>query len=101
MKSLRLVNRRIALFQPWRSRALGFVCGSVIMLGSGAVSWAANPAAPGEKNSTASQGVTERAADVKANSILRHAVFFAFKEESSAEEIQGVVDAFVALPSKI
>lgn len=33
--------------------------------------------------------------------VLRHAVFFSFKEESSEEDIQEVVDAFRALPSKI
>lgn len=33
--------------------------------------------------------------------MLRHAVFFQFKESSSAEDIQGVVDAFAALPKKI
>ena len=33
--------------------------------------------------------------------VLRHAVFFSFQEESSEEDIQGVVDAFRELPSKI
>lgn len=33
--------------------------------------------------------------------VLRHAVFFRFKDESTDEEIQRVVDAFRALPSKI
>ena len=33
--------------------------------------------------------------------VLRHAVFFAFKEESTEEDVQGVVDAFRALPEKI
>ncbi len=33
--------------------------------------------------------------------VLRHAVFFAFKESSTEEDIQGVVDAFAALPEKI
>lgn len=33
--------------------------------------------------------------------VLRHAVFFSFKEESSEEDVQGVVDAFRDLPSKI
>lgn len=33
--------------------------------------------------------------------VLRHAVFFSFKEESSKEDIQSVVDAFRELPSKI
>lgn len=33
--------------------------------------------------------------------VLRHAVFFSFKEESSEDDIQGVVDAFRELPAKI
>ncbi len=33
--------------------------------------------------------------------MLRHAVFFKFKESSSREDIQRVVDAFVALPEQI
>ncbi len=33
--------------------------------------------------------------------VLRHAVFFAFKEESSEDDVKGVVDAFRELPSKI
>ena len=33
--------------------------------------------------------------------VLRHAVFFSFKEESTPEDIQAVVDAFAALPGKI
>ncbi|QDT06548.1 Stress responsive A/B Barrel Domain protein [Rubripirellula lacrimiformis] len=37
----------------------------------------------------------------KSGKVLRHAVFFAFKDSSSAEDVQGVVDAFEALPSKI
>ena len=36
-----------------------------------------------------------------AGQVLRHAVFFKFKESSSAEDIQGVVDAFRALPEQI
>ena len=33
--------------------------------------------------------------------LLRHAVFFSFKDESTPEDIQGVADAFAALPNKI
>ncbi len=33
--------------------------------------------------------------------VLRHAVFFGFKESASEEDIQGVADAFAALPTKI
>ncbi len=35
------------------------------------------------------------------NEVLRHAVFFSFKETSSDEDVKQVVDAFRALPSKI
>ena len=33
--------------------------------------------------------------------LLRHAVFFSFKEDSSEDDVRGVVDAFRELPSKI
>ena len=33
--------------------------------------------------------------------VLRHAVFFSFKEAASTEDVQGVADAFSQLPSKI
>lgn len=33
--------------------------------------------------------------------VLRHTVFFSFKEESSEEDVQAVADAFRALPGKI
>ncbi len=36
-----------------------------------------------------------------AGKVLRHAVFFSFKEESSEEDIQSVVDSFRELPSKV
>ena len=35
------------------------------------------------------------------NRVLRHAVFFKFKESSTPEQVQEVVDAFRALPTKI
>ncbi|CAN0605425.1 unnamed protein product [Ectocarpus sp. 12 AP-2014] len=38
---------------------------------------------------------------IKNDSLLRHAVFFKFKEGTSAEQIKKVEDAFSALPSKI
>jgi hypothetical protein len=33
--------------------------------------------------------------------VLRHAVFFSFKETSTEEDVRGVADAFAALPAKI
>jgi hypothetical protein len=35
------------------------------------------------------------------DSVLRHVVFFGFKETSSEAEVKIIVDAFLALPSKI
>ncbi|TDQ18475.1 stress responsive alpha/beta barrel protein [Algoriphagus boseongensis] len=35
------------------------------------------------------------------DSVLRHVVLFGFKETSSPEDVQMIVDAFKALPSKI
>ena len=60
---------------------------------------ASEEAAPEETTSEESS-VTEETID-RSGQVLRHAVFFAFKEESSKEDVQGVVDAFRALPSKI
>ena len=37
----------------------------------------------------------------RSQQVLRHAVFFSFKEASTAADIQTVTDAFAALPSKI
>ena len=37
----------------------------------------------------------------KEGQVLRHAVFFSFKDSSSQEDVDGVVEAFRALPSKI
>ena len=38
---------------------------------------------------------------IEMDKALRHVVLFKFKDESSAEDIQKVVDAFMELPSKI
>jgi hypothetical protein len=53
-----------------------------------------------EESSSEETAVTEAAID-RSGQVLRHAVFFAFKDESSEEDVQGVVDTFRALPSKI
>ena len=47
--------------------------------------------------------VSATASDAKPDpkAVLRHAVFFAFNDESSEEDVQKVVDAFRALPEKI
>lgn len=47
--------------------------------------------------------VSERpmADDEKTDKMLRHVVMFEFKSSSSEADIQGVVDAFRALPTKI
>ena len=37
----------------------------------------------------------------RSNQVLRHAVFFSFKEDTAEEDVAGVADAFAALPSRI
>lgn len=43
----------------------------------------------------------DRAADKPRTGLLRHAVFFSFKDTSTESDVQGVVDAFESLPKKI
>ncbi len=43
----------------------------------------------------------QRASVDRSGQLLRHAVFFSFKDDSSPEDIQSVIDAFAALPGKI
>lgn len=59
----------------------------------------ADPTANTADQSAAGDDTPE--ADVDPNRVLRHAVFFSFKETTSDEKLQEIVDAFRALPSKI
>lgn len=54
------------------------------------------PVAHADKEATVEDEDVDRSGHV-----LRHAVFFSFKETSSREDVQTVVDAFRSLPSKI
>ncbi|TWU41669.1 Stress responsive A/B Barrel Domain protein [Novipirellula aureliae] len=49
---------------------------------------------------TASDANKEEAAKVE-KQVLRHAVFFSFKDEASKADIEKIVDAFAALPERI
>ncbi len=51
--------------------------------------------------STADDADLDAASTDHAGQVLRHAVFFRFKEKSSADEVRRVVEAFRALPDKI
>lgn len=57
--------------------------------------------ATGDTDNESESESQESIVETPEGKVLRHAVFFSFKEESSDEEVQGVVDAFRALPSKI
>lgn len=46
-------------------------------------------------------GEETNAAEGDGDKVLRHAVFFSFKESSTQQDIQQVIDAFAALPAKI
>lgn len=65
------------------------------------------PASTGEEataanaDTTAPTEKTPSAGETPEGKVLRHAVFFSFKESSSNEDVQSVVDAFKALPGKI
>ena len=51
--------------------------------------------------STAKQFAAADSETEAKDKVLRHAVFFKFKDGTSKEDVQGVVDAFRALPAKI
>jgi len=55
------------------------------------------------QNTTSKKQSSEPAAKKPGDSdqVLRHAVFFTFKDDSSADDVDAVVEAFRALPSKI
>jgi hypothetical protein len=63
------------------------------------VSSAPNPSAVSPD--TASPTPNEEQNVDRTGQLLRHAVFFSFKEESTPEDIQGVATAFADLPNKI
>ncbi len=60
----------------------------------------AEPAAEPAADSGTDSG-TDSAEPDRSGQVLRHAVFFRFKDESSEADVQGVADAFADLPSKI
>ena len=51
--------------------------------------------------SVVSASIVCRAEDAKEEKVLRHAVFFKFKDDASAKDVDKVVAAFDALPKKI
>jgi len=56
----------------------------------------------GQSGDTASDDSVEESFDpAPEGKVLRHAVFFSFKETATEEEVQEIVDAFRELPSKI
>ena len=67
----------------------------------------ADSPAPGDLPSSADEEAEMQPADspqfppAPEGKVLRHAVFFSFKEDSTEDDIAGVVDAFRKLPSKI
>ncbi len=62
---------------------------------------ASKSAAESEQSATTEETAVGDTKSESEGKVLRHAVFFAFKESASDEDIQGVADAFAALPSKI
>ena len=56
---------------------------------------------PGEVPSSKTTPDADATQPTDPNQVLRHAVFFKFKDTSTDEQVQEVVDAFRSLPSKI
>jgi hypothetical protein len=69
-----------------------------VLTTAGPADTAAAPAVEDDENQETS--VDANASD-NSDKVLRHAVFFSFKESSTGEDVQGVAEAFAALPSKI
>lgn len=78
------------------TRFIGFVMLSAALGNMGCTPSAAPTPSADDTTTAESKDDVDRS-----NQVLRHAVFFSFQESSSDEEIQGVVDAFRALPGKI
>ncbi|HUG66105.1 MAG TPA: Dabb family protein [Pirellulaceae bacterium] len=106
--NLSLLNRSLA-GPTWQLRPL-LVCGLVLGLctacnkpvASTPTTTTSNTSEAATVNNDPAAAKDEPAfAPARAGKVLRHAVFFSFKEESSEEEMQRVVDAFRELPSKI
>lgn len=90
------------------------LCLLIAPLGCGAQDTSQAPSAT-EANDQAAQPVTDQTSENASSStrthpenpdnvdkgMLRHAVFFSFKDSSSKEDVQSVVEAFATLPSKI
>ena len=76
---------------------------SLFMLVSSGCGDVAESVDPIEPTATTGESAAEEKVDDKQgeNRTLRHAVFFAFKESSTEEDVQSVVDAFRGLPGKI
>lgn len=56
---------------------------------------------PEEQHDEIQQEVAKEMVMTSPDSVLRHVVYFSFKEESSPEDIQGVIDAFRDLQDEI
>ena len=81
-----------------------FVC-LITVLGMG-TTWSADDVGRGPNKQwrcggSEQSGNTLTAATAEASHVLRHAVFFKFKETATDEDVTKVVDAFRALPEKI
>ncbi|MEM8671170.1 MAG: Dabb family protein [Planctomycetota bacterium] len=81
------------------------ILSGIVGCGSGESDSAETTTAPVEEVETelneSSETETASAEPAPEGKVLRHAVFFSFKEESSESDVQEVVDAFRALPEKI
>ncbi len=62
---------------------------------------AENATARQVNDNSSNQSNFENTIEMQPDSVLRHTVFFSFKESSSAEDVQSIVDAFRNLQNEI
>lgn len=88
-------HKSIPIFQHARLALL--LCVPTLCVSCSQAAGTSSSNSPPAENSTTAAAIKPEDPD----QVLRHAVFFSFKESSSDKEIRGVVDAFRKLPSKI
>jgi hypothetical protein len=87
-------------WQAWR--AVLQLCAVAALVGaSAAATYAQSTVAPPAAATSKPADTAPSNAPTKDKQVLRHAVFFKFKDGTSAEDVRRVVEAFGALPAKI
>ncbi len=89
---------------PNKTAYVSFVMRIALGLACGLTTWTISNTAQSQTaapSKASPKPASDSAKSKDAEKVLRHAVFFSFKDTSNAKDIDGVVEAFRALPSKL